>query len=162
MKLIRRLKKKKSTESQHSTAAPIGGASTSSTANDKLTKTDAIQNAGKLFEVLQSVGDASNLLSPLKALCGILKIATDMAVVGNCLLIRTILRQVYPLQFLYKNGEDLQDLADKLEQQKKSIEQEIGELSSPEFSKLKDIKGLVHPLEQYGSFVRIMHPDKQC
>ena len=69
---------------------------------------------------------------------------------------------MYPLQLLYKNGEDLQDLADTLEQQKKSIEQEIDELSSPEFSKLKDIQGLVHPLEQYGSFVRIMHPDEQC
>jgi hypothetical protein len=68
---------------------------------------------------------------------------------------------MYSLQLLYKNGEDLQDLTDKLEQQKKSIEQEINELSSPEFSKLRDIKGLVHPLEQYGSFVRFMHPDKQ-
>jgi hypothetical protein len=57
------------------------------------------------------------------------------------------------LQLLYKNGEDLKDLVDKLEQQRKSIEQEIDELSSPEFSKLRDIKGLVHPLEQYGSFV---------
>jgi hypothetical protein len=65
------------------------------------------------------------------------------------------------LQLLYKNGEDLQDLVNKLEQQKKSIEQEINELSSPEFSKLRDIKGLVHPLEQYGSFVRIMHPDER-
>ena len=83
MKLIRRLKKKKSTESQHSTAAPIGGASTSSTANDNFTKIDAIQNAGKLFEVLESVSEASDLLSPLKAVCGVLKIATDMAVVGN-------------------------------------------------------------------------------
>ena len=69
---------------------------------------------------------------------------------------------MYSLQLLYKNGEDLQDLADKLEQQKKSIEQEIDELSSPEFSRLRDIKGLVHPLEQYGSFVRFMHPDEQC
>jgi hypothetical protein len=68
---------------------------------------------------------------------------------------------MYSLQLLYKNGEDLQDLTDKLEQQKKSIEQEIDELSRPEFSKLKDIKGLVHPLEQYSSFVRIMYPDKQ-
>jgi hypothetical protein len=68
---------------------------------------------------------------------------------------------MYSLQLLYKNGEDLRDLADKLEQQRKSIEQEITELSSPEFSKLGDIKGLVHPLEQYASFVRIMHPDEQ-
>jgi hypothetical protein len=67
---------------------------------------------------------------------------------------------MYSLQLLYKNGEDLQDLVDKLEQQTKSIEQEINELSSPEFSKLRDIKGLVHPLEQYGSFVQIMHPDE--
>jgi len=49
----------------------------------------------------------------------------------------------------------------KLEQQRKSIEQEINELSSPEFSKLRDIKGMVHPLEQYGSFVRVVHPDEQ-
>jgi len=68
---------------------------------------------------------------------------------------------MYPLQLLYKNGKDLQDLVDKLEQQRKSIEQEINELSTPEFSKLRDIKGLIHPLEQYGSFVRIMHPDEQ-
>jgi hypothetical protein len=85
MKLIRRLKKKKSTESQHSTAAPIGGASTSSTANDNFTKIDAIQNAGKLFEVLENVSEASDLLSPLKAVCGVLKIVTDMALVGNLL-----------------------------------------------------------------------------
>jgi hypothetical protein len=65
------------------------------------------------------------------------------------------------LQLLYKNGEDLQDLVNKLEQQRKSIEQEINELSSPEFSKLRDIKGMVHPLEQYGSFVRVVHPDEQ-
>jgi uncharacterized protein (UPF0335 family) len=68
---------------------------------------------------------------------------------------------MYSLQLLHKNGEDLQDLVDRLEQQKKSIEQEIKELSSAEFSKLRDIKGLVHPLKQYGSFVRIMHPDEQ-
>jgi cell division protein FtsL len=60
---------------------------------------------------------------------------------------------MYSLQLLYKNGEDLQDLVNKLEQQKKSIEQEINELSSPEFSNLRDIKGLVQPLEQYGAFV---------
>jgi hypothetical protein len=68
---------------------------------------------------------------------------------------------MYSLQLLYKNGEDLQDLVNKLEQQKKSIEQEINELSSPEFSKLRDIKGLVQPLEQYGSLVQTMHLDEQ-
>jgi hypothetical protein len=68
---------------------------------------------------------------------------------------------MYFLQLLYKNGEGLRDLADKLEQQRKSIKEEINELSSPEFSKLRDIKGLVHPLEQYASFVRIVHPDEK-
>ena len=68
---------------------------------------------------------------------------------------------MYSLQLLHKNGEDLQDLVEKLKQQRKSIEQEIDELSSPEFSKLRYIKGLVHPLEQYASFVWIMYPDEQ-
>ena len=101
MKLIRRLKKKKSTESQHSTAAPIGGASTSSTANDNFTKIDAIQNVGTLFEVLQSVGDASDLLSPLKAICGVLKIVTDKALASKLPLRLTLLTNVFlaaPLQ----------------------------------------------------------------
>jgi len=57
------------------------------------------------------------------------------------------------LQLLYKNGEDLQGLVKKLKQQTKSIEQKINELSSPEFSKMRDITGLVDPLKQYGSFV---------
>jgi hypothetical protein len=60
---------------------------------------------------------------------------------------------MYFLQLLYKNGEDLQDLVDKLEQQTKSIEQKINELSSPEFSEMRDITGLVDPLKQYGLFV---------
>src|SRR5271170_6030063 len=87
MKLIRRLKKKKSTETQPTTAAPAVGGSTSATAtkpaNDNLTKIDAIHNVGTLFEVLRSVSEASDLLSPLKAICGVLKIATDMAKVGK-------------------------------------------------------------------------------
>jgi hypothetical protein len=82
MKLIKRLKKKKSTETQ---SPPVVGASTSATepANDNFTKIDAIQNAGKLFEVLESVGEASDLLAPLKVICGVLKIATDMALVSK-------------------------------------------------------------------------------
>jgi len=87
MELLRRLKAKKSTKTQHPTTAPVDSASTSTIttepANDNLTKIDAIQNAGKLFEVLESVGEASDLLSPLKAICGVLRIATEMALVGK-------------------------------------------------------------------------------
>jgi hypothetical protein len=82
MKLIRRLKTDKGTEAQHPDT-PVVGASTSTTptepANDNITIIDAIHNANTLFEVLRSVSEASDLLSPLKAVCGILKIATDMA-----------------------------------------------------------------------------------
>jgi hypothetical protein len=80
------LKKKRSTEVQPLTNAPVVGAATSATAtepaNDNFTKIGAIHNAGTLFEVLRSVGEASDLLSPLKAICGVLKIAADMAEVG--------------------------------------------------------------------------------
>jgi hypothetical protein len=82
--------KKKSTESQPTTVAPVVDTSTSATviepANDSLTKIDAIHNVGTLFEVLRSVSEASGLLSPLKAICGVLKIATDMAEVSKLLL----------------------------------------------------------------------------
>jgi hypothetical protein len=84
MELLRRLKAKRNTKTQHSNTAPVVSASTSTEpANDNLTKIDAIQNAGKLFEVLGSVGEASDLLSPLKAICGVLRIATEMALVGK-------------------------------------------------------------------------------
>jgi hypothetical protein len=97
MKLIRRLKKKKSTETQSPTTAPVVGASTSTTepTNDNFTRIDAIQNAGKLFEVLESVSEASDLLSPLKAICGVLRIATDMALVGKLPFSSTILTNVF-------------------------------------------------------------------
>jgi hypothetical protein len=51
--------------------------------NDNFTKIDVIQNASKVFEILEIVGDASDLLSPLKAVYGVLRIAIDMALVGK-------------------------------------------------------------------------------
>jgi hypothetical protein len=87
MKLVRRLKRKKSTETRPT--APVVDASTSGTATepggDTLTKIDTIHNVGTLFEVLRSVCEASDLLSPLKAICGVLKIVTDIAEVGKLL-----------------------------------------------------------------------------
>jgi hypothetical protein len=87
MKVIRRLRKKKNTEIQSPINAPVVSASTSITttepASDDLTRIDAIHNAGTLFEILRSVSEASAVLAPLKAICGVLKIATDMAEVGK-------------------------------------------------------------------------------
>ena len=94
MELLRRLKAKKSTKTQHPTA-PVDSASTSTTAtepaNDNFTNIDAIQNAGKLFEVLENVSEASDLLSPLKVICGVLKIVTDKALVSKLPLRLTLL-----------------------------------------------------------------------
>ena len=98
-------KKKKRTETQHPTAASVVAASTSATTteptSDNFTKIDAIQNASKLFEVLESVGEASDLLSPLKAVCGVLRIATEMALVDNLLLSLTNTDKMYSLQLLH-------------------------------------------------------------
>src|SRR5271170_6218668 len=98
MSQLRRLKEKWSTKPKHP-AAPVISASTSTTAtepaNDNFTKIDAIQNAGKLFEVLESVSEASDLLSPLKAVCGVLKIVTDMALVSKLPLRLTLLTTVF-------------------------------------------------------------------
>lgn len=64
---------------------PAGGAPTSSATagavNDKLTTIDVLQNTSTFLEILKSVGDAAQVLGPLKAICGVLKIATDTAVV---------------------------------------------------------------------------------
>jgi hypothetical protein len=98
MDQLRRLKEKWSPKPKHPTA-PVASASTSTIAtepaNDNFTKIDAIQNAGTLFEVLQSVGDASDLLSPLKAVCGVLKIVTDKALVSKVPLRLTLLTNVF-------------------------------------------------------------------
>lgn len=62
---------------------PDASTSTPNTApmNDKMTKMDILQNTSAFLEVLKNVGDASQVLGPLKAICGVLKIATDTAVV---------------------------------------------------------------------------------
>ena len=98
MDRLRRLKEKWSAKPKHP-IAPVVSASTSTTAtepaNDDFTKIDAIQNAGTLFEVLESVSEASDLLSPLKVICGVLKIVTDKALVSKLTLCLTLLTNVF-------------------------------------------------------------------
>jgi hypothetical protein len=50
----------------------------------------------------------------------------------------------------------LKDLIEKLEPQQRFIESEIDELSKPEFSKLKNVQGLIEPLWKYLLFVYIL------
>jgi hypothetical protein len=66
---------------------PSVGASTSATTPGDLrsgiTTEDVLQNTSTLLEVLKSVTDAAQILGPLKAVCGVLKIAVDAAMVRN-------------------------------------------------------------------------------
>jgi hypothetical protein len=72
------------------------GASTSATASGDsrggITTEDVLQNTSILLEVLKSVSDAAQILSPLKAVCGVLKIAVDTAIVRNYIQYRENLR----------------------------------------------------------------------
>ncbi len=64
-----------------------GGASTSATASGDprcgITTEDVLQNTGTLLEILKCVSETSEILGPLKAVCGVLKIAVDTAIVRN-------------------------------------------------------------------------------
>jgi hypothetical protein len=50
-----------------------------------------LQNTSTLLEILKSVSDAAEILGPLKAVCGVLKIAVDTAIVRTCVACRGIL-----------------------------------------------------------------------
>lgn len=81
-----KIKKRKARESSPSNN-PVPGAS-SSTVNasseiDRFTKMDVFQNTSTFLEILKNVGDVSQVLGPLKAICGVLKVVTDTAVVSH-------------------------------------------------------------------------------
>ena len=63
---------------------------------------------------------------------------------------------IFPRQLLQSNGEDLKDLIEKLEPQQRFIENEIGKLSKPEYSKSEHVQDLVEPLGRYLLFVPIL------
>lgn len=44
---------------------------------------DVFQNTSTFLEILKNVGDVSQVLGPLKAICGVLKVVTDTAVVSH-------------------------------------------------------------------------------
>ena len=85
MSQANKLKKRKAKETTPP-VDPIVSASTSATSagpsRDAITTEDVLRNTSTFLEVLKSVCDASQILGPLKAICGLLKIATDTAVVS--------------------------------------------------------------------------------
>ena len=86
MSQTNKLKKRKD-KSPTPPVDPSIRASTSATTpgNSKggITTEDVLQNTSTLLEVLKSVSDAAQILGPLKAVCGVLKIAVDAAIVRN-------------------------------------------------------------------------------
>jgi hypothetical protein len=50
--------------------------------SDAITTKDVLRNTSTFLEGLKNVCEASEILGPLKAICGVLKIATDTAVVS--------------------------------------------------------------------------------
>ena len=50
----------------------------------------------------------------------------------------------------------MKDLIERLEAQQQLIESETKELSKPEFTKLKDVQGLIEPLQKYLLFVYVL------
>ena len=66
---------------------PTVGASTSTTTPEAsrggITTEDVLNNTSTLLEILKCVSDAAQILGPLKAVCGVLKIATDTAIVRS-------------------------------------------------------------------------------
>jgi hypothetical protein len=79
--------KKRKAKSPTPPVDPAVSASTSATtaegSRSGITTEDVLQNASTLLEVLKSVSDAAQILGPLKAVCGVLKIAADTAIVRN-------------------------------------------------------------------------------
>jgi hypothetical protein len=74
--------KKRKAKSPTPPVNPSVGASTPTTdSRDRITTEDVLRNTSTLLEVLKSVSDATQILGPLKAVCGVLKIAADTAIV---------------------------------------------------------------------------------
>ena len=86
MSQTNKLKKRKA-KSPTPPVYPSVGASTSATtpgdSGGGITTQDVLENTSTLLEVLKSVSDAAQILGPLKAVCGVLKIAVDAAIVRN-------------------------------------------------------------------------------
>jgi hypothetical protein len=148
VKLKKRKAKSPSPTVDPSVGASTSTATTSSASRRGITTEDVLQNTSTLLEILKSVSDAAQILGPLKAVCGVLKIATDTAIVRNSINVEQKL-MTFVYQLLQSNGEDLRDLIEKLEPQQRFIESEIDKLSKPEYSKSEYVQDLVEPLWRY-------------
>ena len=86
MDQLSKLWKRKAKEATLPVDAAVG-ASTSATisagpSSDAITTKDVLRNTSTFLEALKNVCEASEILGPLRAICGVLKMATDTAVVS--------------------------------------------------------------------------------
>jgi hypothetical protein len=77
--------KKRKDKSPTPVDSSVGASTSATTPGDSrgITTEDVLQNTSTLLEVLKSVSDAAQILGPLKAVCGVLKIVVDAAIVRN-------------------------------------------------------------------------------
>jgi len=86
MSQTNKLKKRKDKSPTPPVDPSVGASTSATTPGDSragITTEDVLQNTSTLLEVLKSVSDAAEILGPLKAVCGVLKIAVDAAIVHN-------------------------------------------------------------------------------
>ena len=86
MNQANKLKKRKAKSPTPPVDPPVGASTSTNPVGDSrsgITTEDVLQNTSTLLEVLKSVSDAAQILGPLKAVCGVLKIAVDAAIVRN-------------------------------------------------------------------------------
>ena len=86
MSQTNKLKKRKDKSPTPPVDSSISASTSATTPGDSrggITTQDVLENTSTLLEVLKSVCDAAQILGPLKAVCGVLKIAVDAAIVRN-------------------------------------------------------------------------------
>jgi hypothetical protein len=130
-----------------------GSASTGSTSTVDtrgiLNRKDGTHNFGVALELLKSIGDANEVLAPLKAVCGGLKVLVDTSEASYCHLV-----QLFPylrlIQAIQRNDEDLLDLSIRLHRQLEALEQQDKMLSASELNSVhNEVEYFVKSLRTY-------------
>jgi hypothetical protein len=121
-----------------SSVDPLGGSASMGSpsavdARGILNRKDGIHNFGVALELLKSIGDANEVLAPLKAVCGGLKVLVDTAEASYCHLVQ-LFPCLRPIQAIQRNDEDLRDRSISLHRQLEALEQQDKMLSASELN----------------------------
>jgi hypothetical protein len=111
-----------------------------------LNRKDGLHNFGKALELLGSVSEGTEILAPLKAVCGGLKVLVDTAQVSYCPYAVHFLSHSRLFQAVQQNDEDIQELNATLRLHLNSLEQQDETFSAIQS---KDAKIFVDLLGKY-------------